>query len=120
MPLHLPDVGIGDLELISAAPGGTGGGIGSVLYGYVREECLLRKVKGLFLNVAPTIQRRLATSRLKTRGLVLQSDIARPDPALSLRRCSKWLEVTMKGTRLARVFGCKPSRLIGILSLSDT
>ena len=52
MLLHLPDIGIGYLELISAAPGGTGGGIGSVLYEYVREECLLLKVKALFFECA--------------------------------------------------------------------
>lgn len=52
MLLHLPDIGIAYLELISAAPGRTGGGIGSVLYEYVREECLLLKVKGLFFECA--------------------------------------------------------------------
>ena len=52
MLLHLPDVGIAYLELISAAPGRTGGGIGSALYEYVREECLLLKVKGLFFGCA--------------------------------------------------------------------
>ena len=50
MLLHLPDIGIAYLELISAAPGRTGGGIGSALYEYVREECLLLKVKGLFFE----------------------------------------------------------------------
>jgi acetoin utilization deacetylase AcuC-like enzyme/GNAT superfamily N-acetyltransferase len=50
MMLHLPDIGIAYLELISAAPGRTGGGIGSALYEYVREECLLLKVKGLFFE----------------------------------------------------------------------
>lgn len=50
MLLHLSDIGIAYLELISAAPGRTGGGIGSVLYEYVREECLLLKVKGLFFE----------------------------------------------------------------------
>jgi acetoin utilization deacetylase AcuC-like enzyme/GNAT superfamily N-acetyltransferase len=52
MLLHLPDIGIAYLELISAAPGRTGGGIGSALYEYVREECLLLKVKGLFFECA--------------------------------------------------------------------
>lgn len=52
MLLHLPDIGIAYLELISAAPGGTGGGIGSALYEYVREECQLLKVKGLFFECA--------------------------------------------------------------------
>ncbi len=50
MLLHLPDIGIGYLDLISAAPGGTGRGIGGVLYEYVREECVLLKVKGLFFE----------------------------------------------------------------------
>lgn len=52
MLLHLPDINIAYLELISAAPGRTGGGIGSSLYEYVREECLLLKVKGLFFECA--------------------------------------------------------------------
>jgi acetoin utilization deacetylase AcuC-like enzyme/GNAT superfamily N-acetyltransferase len=52
MLLHLSDIGVGYLELISAAPGVTGGGIGSALYEYVREECLLLKLKGLFFECA--------------------------------------------------------------------
>lgn len=52
MLLHFPDIGIAYLELISAAPGRTGGGIGSALYEYVREECLMLKVKGLFFECA--------------------------------------------------------------------
>ena len=52
MLLHMPDIGIAYLELISAAPGRTGGGIGSALYEYLREECLLLKVKGLFFECA--------------------------------------------------------------------
>lgn len=52
MLLHLPDVGIAYLELISAAAGRTGGGIGSAIYEYLREECLLLKVKGLFFECA--------------------------------------------------------------------
>lgn len=50
MLLHLPDIGIAYLELISSAPGRTGGGIGSALYEYLREECLLLQVKGLFFE----------------------------------------------------------------------
>ncbi|MBU1659013.1 GNAT family N-acetyltransferase [bacterium] len=50
MLLHMPDIKIAYLELISAAPGKTGGGIGSALYEYIREECLLLKVKGLFFE----------------------------------------------------------------------
>ncbi|WP_455212000.1 GNAT family N-acetyltransferase [Kaarinaea lacus] len=52
MLLHLPDISVAYLELISAAPGRTGGGIGSALYEYVREECVLLKVKGLFFECA--------------------------------------------------------------------
>lgn len=48
MLLHLPDVEIVYLELVSAAPGGTGGGIGSALYERVREEALLLNVYGIF------------------------------------------------------------------------
>lgn len=36
--LHLADIGVTYLELISAAPRITGGGIGGVLYEYLREE----------------------------------------------------------------------------------
>lgn len=52
MLLHMPDIKIAYLELISAAPGKTGGGIGSALYEYIREECLLLGVKGLFFECA--------------------------------------------------------------------
>ncbi len=52
MLLHFPDIGIAYLELISAAPGITGRGIGSALYEHVRAECLLLKVKGLFFECA--------------------------------------------------------------------
>lgn len=52
MLLHMADVGIGFLEMISAAPGRTGGGIGSALYEAAREECLSLKVKGLFFECA--------------------------------------------------------------------
>jgi len=52
MLLHMPDIGIAYLELISAAPGRTGGGIGGALYDYIREECLLLNVKGLFFECA--------------------------------------------------------------------
>lgn len=48
MLLHLPDIEIVYLELVSAAPGGTGGGIGSALYERVREEALLLNVYGIF------------------------------------------------------------------------
>ena len=48
MLLHMPDVEIVYLELISAAPGITGGGIGSALYERVREEALALNTYGIF------------------------------------------------------------------------
>jgi len=50
MLLHMPDVRFCYLELISAAPGNTGGGVGGALYDRVREEALSLKVKGLFFE----------------------------------------------------------------------
>jgi len=50
MILHMPDVRFCYLELISAAPGRTGGGVGGALYERVREEALSLKVKGLFFE----------------------------------------------------------------------
>jgi acetoin utilization deacetylase AcuC-like enzyme len=49
MMLHLPDINIVYLELVSAAPGGTGG-IGSALYERVREEALQLDVYGIFFE----------------------------------------------------------------------
>lgn len=51
--LHLTDLNFGYLEFISAAPGKTGGGIGSVLYEQVREDARERGLLGLFFEVAP-------------------------------------------------------------------
>jgi len=48
--LHLPDIGVACLELISAAPGGTGGGVGGALYERVREEARSLGVSGLFFE----------------------------------------------------------------------
>ncbi len=48
MMLHLADVEIVYLELVSAAPGGTGGGVGSALYERVREEAFALNVYGVF------------------------------------------------------------------------
>lgn len=48
MMLHLADVEIVYLELVSAAPGGTGGGVGSALYERVREEAFSLNVYGVF------------------------------------------------------------------------
>jgi len=50
MLLHMPDIRFCCLELISAAPGRTGGGVGGALYERVREEALSLKVKGLFFE----------------------------------------------------------------------
>ena len=50
MLLHLPDIEIVYLELVSAAPGGTGGGVGSALYARVREEALSLNVHGVFFE----------------------------------------------------------------------
>ena len=46
--LHMTDLNICYLELLSAAPGGTGGGVGTVLYERAREEAQWLKVLGLF------------------------------------------------------------------------
>lgn len=50
MMLHMPDVEIIYLELISAAPGRTGGGIGSALYERVREEAFSLNTYGIFFE----------------------------------------------------------------------
>ena len=46
----MPDINFGYLELISAAPGKSGGGIGSVLYERVRAEAVSLGVLGLFFE----------------------------------------------------------------------
>ena len=48
--LHMPDIGIAYLEMISAAAGKTGGGIGGVLYEHIREEALSLGVQGMFFE----------------------------------------------------------------------
>jgi acetoin utilization deacetylase AcuC-like enzyme/GNAT superfamily N-acetyltransferase len=48
--LHLADLNVAYLELISAAPQKKGGGIGSLLYERIREESAKLKVKGLFFE----------------------------------------------------------------------
>jgi len=48
MLLHLPDIHIVYLELLSSAPSGTGGGIGGALYERAREEALSLNTYGLF------------------------------------------------------------------------
>lgn len=48
--LHMADLAIGYLEYISAAPGKTGGGVGSALYERVREEARALGMLGLFFE----------------------------------------------------------------------
>jgi len=48
--LHMTDLGICYLELLSAAPGRTGGGVGTALYERVREEAEWLKVLGIFFE----------------------------------------------------------------------
>lgn len=50
MLLHMSDLHVGYLELISAAPGTTGGGIGSILYERVQQEAVNLGMKGLFFE----------------------------------------------------------------------
>jgi acetoin utilization deacetylase AcuC-like enzyme/GNAT superfamily N-acetyltransferase len=51
--LFAPDLDFGYLELISAAPGKTGGGVGGVLYERLREEALAQGCIGIFLECLP-------------------------------------------------------------------
>jgi len=51
--LHAPDLPFCYLDYISAAPGGTGGGIGGTLYERVREEALALHAAGLFFEALP-------------------------------------------------------------------
>jgi len=48
--LHMPDINIAYLEMISAAPGKSGGGIGSVVYERIRAEALSLGVQGIFFE----------------------------------------------------------------------
>ncbi|VGO15571.1 Acetylpolyamine aminohydrolase [Pontiella desulfatans] len=48
--LHMADINVTYLELISAAPRKNGGGIGSLLYERIREESAKLKVNGLFFE----------------------------------------------------------------------
>jgi acetoin utilization deacetylase AcuC-like enzyme/ribosomal protein S18 acetylase RimI-like enzyme len=48
-----PDLDFGFLDLISAAPGKTGGGMGGVLYERVREDALALGCVGLFFECLP-------------------------------------------------------------------
>jgi acetoin utilization deacetylase AcuC-like enzyme/GNAT superfamily N-acetyltransferase len=71
MLLHFPDIGVAYLELISTAPRQTSGGIGGALYEYVREECLLLKVKGLFFECSIDDPKQIKDS------VILKQNIAR-------------------------------------------
>jgi acetoin utilization deacetylase AcuC-like enzyme/GNAT superfamily N-acetyltransferase len=51
--LHAPDLDFCYLEYISAAPGGTGGGIGGILYERVREEARDLGTIGIFFECLP-------------------------------------------------------------------
>ncbi|MDH4248337.1 MAG: histone deacetylase family protein [Deltaproteobacteria bacterium] len=50
---HAPDLNFCFLDLISAAPGKRGGGIGSVLYQHLREEAHAMNALGLFFECLP-------------------------------------------------------------------
>ncbi|MDH5301167.1 MAG: histone deacetylase family protein [Gammaproteobacteria bacterium] len=50
MLLHMSDLHIGYLELLSVAPGTSGGGVGGILYERVRQEACNLKLKGLFFE----------------------------------------------------------------------
>ena len=51
--LYFPKEHFCYLELLSAAPGGTGGGIGALLYDRVREEALALGAHGIYLECLP-------------------------------------------------------------------
>ena len=51
--MHASDLHFGYLDLISAAPGGRGRGIGSALYERLREEALSMGILGLFFECLP-------------------------------------------------------------------
>ena len=50
MLLHMSDLHFGYLELISSAPGATGGGIGGILYERAQQEAINLGLKGLFFE----------------------------------------------------------------------
>ena len=50
MLLHMSDLHIGYVELISAAPGTTGGGIGGIIYERLQQEAIALGLKGLFFE----------------------------------------------------------------------
>ena len=67
--LHMADIGVTYLELISTAPSRNGGGIGSLLYERVREESAALKVKGLFFECSIDDARISNPETLKTNRL---------------------------------------------------
>lgn len=50
---HASDLGFCYLDFISAAPGGTGAGVGSLLYERVRQEALAMDAIGIFMECLP-------------------------------------------------------------------
>ena len=58
--LHMTDLGICYLELLSAAPGRTGGGVGTALYERVREEAEWLKVLGIFFECKADVPKLVA------------------------------------------------------------
>lgn len=67
--LHLSDVNVAYLELISAAPLKKGGGIGSLLYERIRQEATKLKVNGLFFECSIDDDRVTDPDILKTNEL---------------------------------------------------
>lgn len=69
--LHMNDLSICYLEPLSAAPGGTGGGVGTALYEWLREEAISLKVVGLFFEC------KVGESALVRDPALLRENIAR-------------------------------------------
>ncbi|HQU16285.1 MAG: acetylpolyamine amidohydrolase [Chromatiales bacterium 21-64-14] len=68
--LHMSDVHIAYLELISAAPGKTGGGIGSVLYERAREEALSLGAHGLFFECSVDEPERISDPEILKQNVI--------------------------------------------------
>lgn len=71
MLLHFPDIEIVYLELVSAAPTGTGGGVGSALYERIRQEALSLNVYGIFFECS------IDDPKVITDPVTLKQNIAR-------------------------------------------
>lgn len=67
--LHLADLNVAYLELISVAPKKNGGGLGSILYERIREESIRLKVHGLFFECSIDDSRITNPETLKTNQL---------------------------------------------------